>query len=291
MYIKRKPKWIKLKARYSRELYLTSNIIHSLNLHTVCEEARCPNIFECWSRKTATFMILGDICTRRCKFCSVKTGDPKGLVDYDEPYRVALAAKKLNLKYIVITSVDRDDLEDGGASQYAETIEMVRKFNPDIIIEVLIPDFQGDINSLKKIVSAKPDVIGHNIETVRRLTPIVRDPRAGYDISLNVLKNIKRFDPSIYTKSGLMLGLGETYDEVVDTLRDLRNADVDMVTIGQYLMPSKDHYPVKEYVHPRIFQSLEKEAYKMGFKYVASAPRVRSSYLSSEYFISRILKK
>jgi len=291
MYVERKPRWIRLKARYTKELYLTSNIIHSLNLHTVCEEARCPNIFECWSRKTATFMILGDICTRRCKFCSVKTGDPKGLVDHDEPYRVALAAKKLNLKYIVITSVDRDDLADGGASQYAETIKMVRKLNPDIIIEVLIPDFQGNIDSLKIVVDEKPDVIGHNIETVKRLTSIVRDKRAGYELSLTVLKNIKRLDPSIYTKSGLMLGLGETYDEVIEALRDLRKAEVDIVTIGQYLMPSKDHFPVKEYVHPKIFKALEKEAYKMGFKYVASAPRVRSSYLASEYFINRILRK
>ncbi len=286
----RKPPWLRIKVRYTEDMYKTSRIIHENRLHTVCEEARCPNIYECWGCKTATFLILGDVCTRNCRFCSVSKGDPAGYIDPGEPDRVAVAVKKLGLEYVVITSVDRDDLPDGGASQYARTIESIKKMNPDVFIEVLIPDFQGSIDALEKVVEAGPSVIGHNIETVRRLTPIVRDRRAGYELSLKVLKTVKELDMGIPTKSGLMLGLGESYDEVIETLKDLREVEVDIVTLGQYIMPSPKHYPVATYVHPRIFKKLEEEAYKMGFRYVASGPRVRSSYLAGEYFIKALYR-
>ena len=287
----RKPPWLRIKVRYTENMKYVSNIIHKFNLHTVCEEARCPNIYDCWGSGTATFMILGDVCTRNCRFCSVKKGNPNGYIDYSEPFRVALAVKLLNLRYVVITSVDRDDLDDGGASIYAETIKMVRRFNPNILVEVLIPDFNGDLNSLKTVLNANPNVVGHNIETVRRITPLVRDRRAGYDLSLNVLRNIKKLHSHIYTKSGIMLGLGETISEVVEALKDLRDADVDIVTIGQYLMPSPKHYPIKKYVSPDDFKKLEKIAYDLGFIYVASGPRVRSSYLAGEYFMNNVLSK
>ncbi len=290
MAVLRKPPWLRIKVLYTDGMRETSRTIHSHGLHTVCEEARCPNIYECWGSKTATFLILGDICTRNCRFCSVAKGNPRGKVDTEEPIRVARAVKELGLRYVVVTSVDRDDLPDGGASVYAETIRSIRRLNPGTIIEVLIPDFSGSLEALKKVVDAKPNVLGHNIETVKRLTPVVRDRRAGYELSLKVLKAAKEIDPGIITKSGIMLGLGEEYEEVVDALRDLRRVDVDIVTIGQYLMPSPKHYPVIEYVSPDVFKKLEKEAYSLGFKYVASGPRVRSSYLAGEYFIEKILR-
>ncbi len=290
MAVLRKPPWLRIKVRYTEGMRETSQTIHSHGLHTVCEEARCPNIYECWGSKTATFLILGDICTRNCRFCSVAKGNPGGEVDTGEPVRVARAVKELGLRYVVITSVDRDDLPDGGASIYAETIRSIRRLNPRTIIEVLIPDFSGNKEALKMVVEAGPNVIGHNIETVRRLTTVVRDRRASYELSLKVLKTIKEISPEIVTKSGIILGLGEEYEEVVETLKDLREADVDIVTIGQYLMPSPKHYPVVEYVSPDVFKRLEEEAYRLGFKYVASGPRVRSSYLAGEYFVEKMLK-
>jgi lipoic acid synthetase len=286
----RKPDWLRIKVRYTDNLYRISKLLDMYGLHTVCEEARCPNIFDCWGSGTATIMILGDTCTRNCRFCSVKKGDPGGVVDVTEPERVATIVEKLGLRYVVITSVDRDDLPDGGGSIYSKTIEMIKERCKSVYIEVLIPDFNCSIDSIKMVVDAGPDVVAHNIETVRRLTPIVRDWRAGYEKSLKVLKLIKDINPDIITKSGILLGLGEGFDEVLETFKDLRSVGVDIVTIGQYLSPSKRHFPVVEYVSPDIFRRLEEAAYRLGFKYVASGPRVRSSYLAGEYFISRLLK-
>ncbi|MEM3398575.1 MAG: lipoyl synthase [Nitrososphaerota archaeon] len=286
-----KPSWIRVKLPSSEGYAHTRSIMKKYNLNTVCEEALCPNISECWGCRTATILILGDTCTRSCRFCAVKSGNPKGFVDLEEPRRVAKAVSELDLKYVVITSVTRDDLKDGGASIYAETIREIKKINDDTLIEVLIPDFNNDVKALKTVVEAGPDVIGHNVETVRRLTPLIRDRRAGYDKSLRTLKIVKELDPNIYTKSSLMLGLGETIEEVIQTMMDLRRIKVDFFTIGQYLRPSKRHLPVKEYVPPEKFEELRRIGENLGFMYVASGPLVRSSYLAAEYFLRAILSK
>ena len=267
------------------------SIIRKHRLHTVCDEALCPNISECWGSGTATIMLLGDTCTRACKFCAVKTGNPRGYVDWDEPRRVAEAVKELNLDYVVLTSVTRDDLEDGGASIYAETVRLVKEACPDIIVEVLIPDFNNDLNALKMVVESGVDVVAHNIETVERLTPKVRDPRAGYWKSLKTLKIVKDLSSKIYTKSSIMLGLGERDDEVVKAMRDLRSVGVDILTIGQYLQPTKHHLPVVEYVTPEKFRWFKEIGERLGFLYVASGPLVRSSYKAGEYFIKHVLHK
>jgi len=267
------------------------SIIRKYRLHTVCDEALCPNISECWGSGTATIMLLGDTCTRACKFCAVKTGNPRGYVDWDEPRRVAEAVKELNLDYVVLTSVTRDDLENGGASIYAETVRLVKEACPDIIVEVLIPDFNNDLNALKMVVESGVDVVAHNIETVERLTPKVRDPRAGYWKSLKTLKIIKDLSSKIYTKSSIMLGLGERDDEVVKAMRDLRSVGVDILTIGQYLQPTKHHLPVVEYVTPEKFKWFKEIGERLGFIYVASGPLVRSSYKAGEYFIKHVLHK
>ena len=267
------------------------SIIRKYRLHTVCDEALCPNISECWGSGTATIMLLGDTCTRACKFCAVKTGNPRGYVDWDEPRRVAEAIKELNLDYVVLTSVTRDDLENGGASIYAETVRLVKEACPDIIVEVLIPDFNNDLNALKMVVESGVDVVAHNIETVERLTPKVRDPRAGYWKSLKTLKIIKDLSSKIYTKSSIMLGLGERDDEVVKAMRDLRSVGVDILTIGQYLQPTKHHLPVVEYVTPEKFRWFKEIGERLGFIYVASGPLVRSSYKAGEYFIKHVLHK
>lgn len=283
----RRPRWVRFKARYTRDFYEVSRILHKYMLNTVCVDARCPNIFLCWGRKTATFMILGNVCTRNCGFCGVQHGDPGGYVDWDEPRRVARAVEELGLRYVVITSVDRDDLPDGGASIYAETVRAIRRVNEGIYIEVLIPDFSLNKDSIRAVVEAGPDVVAHNIESVERLTPIVRDVRANYRRSLNVLRLAKDYGAPL-TKSGLMLGFGEGFSEVVDAMRDLRGVGVDILTIGQYLPPTRNHLPVVEYVHPRVFDELRRIGLSLGFKYVFSAPRVRSSYLSEEY-MGRVL--
>ena len=267
------------------------SIIRKYRLHTVCDEALCPNISECWGSGTATIMLLGDTCTRACKFCAVKTGNPRGYVDWDEPRRVAEAVKELNLDYVVLTSVTRDDLENGGASIYAETVRLVKEACPDIIVEVLIPDFNNDLNALKMVVESGVDVVAHNIETVERLTPKVRDPRAGYWKSLKTLKIVKDLSSKIYTKSSIMLGLGERDDEVVKAMRDLRSVGVDILTIGQYLQPTKHHLPVVEYVTPEKFRWFKEIGERLGFIYVASGPLVRSSYKAGEYFIKHVLHK
>lgn len=272
----RKPEWLKIKVQNTRELAEVESIIRKLSLNTVCDEANCPNKMECFSRKTATFMILGRICTRNCTFCNVSKEIPT-IVDREEPAHVAEAVKELGLRHVVITSVTRDDIPDGGSGHFAEVINRVRSANKDVIIEVLIPDFKGDKGALLKVVSAKPHIINHNVETVPRLYPEVR-PMAVYERSLKLLENVKATDKSIYTKSGIMLGLGEKKEEVIQVFEDLRSVDCDFLTIGQYLAPSKKHHPVVEYIHPGEFERYKEISFNMGFKYVASGPLVRSSY-------------
>jgi lipoic acid synthetase len=269
----RLPEWIKTKS--STGIHDTKRILRTYRLSTVCEEARCPNIGECYSMPTATFMILGSKCTRNCGFCSVESSAAEPL-DHEEPERVALAAKEMGLRYVVITSVTRDDFPDGGAEHFAETVRAVRKYLPHTKVEVLTPDFKGSVDSLRTVAQSGPDVFGHNVETVARLYPSVR-PQADYLRSLDVLKQAKSIAPEIHTKSGLMLGLGETFDEVIEVLEDFRGVDCDFVTIGQYLRPSKMNLPVVEYVRPETFEKLRLIALSMGFAYAASSPLVRSS--------------
>jgi len=280
----RKPPWIKLRLPSSGEYSRVRAILRKYKLNTVCEDSLCPNLAECWGSGTFTLMILGRICTRACKFCAIKTGNPGGVVDRDEPRRVAEAVKELGMEYVVITSVTRDDLPDGGASIYAETIRRIKSSTPNVKVEVLIPDLNNDVDALSQIVREKPDVIGHNIETVKRLTKIVRDPRAGYEKSLKTLKIVKELAPEIYTKSSIMLGLGETEEEVVAAMRDLRKVGVDILTLGQYLQPTRQHLPVVEYIHPEKFEKLKKIGEELGFLLVAAGPLVRSSYKAAEYF-------
>lgn len=256
-------------------------------LHTVCESARCPNLGECWSKQTATFMILGEICTRNCGFCAIQVGKPLD-VDGDEPRRVAEAARTMGLKHVVVTSVARDELPDEGSGHFAETIRALRAEIPGVIVEVLTPDFKGKRWCIRRVVEAHPDIYNHNIETVERLSPTVR-PQARYERTLDLLRSVKNMDPSIYTKSGIMLGLGESHDEVIQTLRDLREAGVSAVTIGQYLRPTTDrHLPVAEYVHPDRFAQYDRIGEDMGFLFVASGPFVRSSY-NAQAFSEKLL--
>ncbi len=276
----RLPEWIRAKNRGG--LHDTKQVLRSHGLATVCEEARCPNIGECFSRPTATFMILGSKCTRNCGFCSVESSIPEPL-DPEEPERVAMAAKEMGLRYVVITSVTRDDLYDGGAEHFAKTVYAVKKYLPDTRVEVLTPDFKGNLNALNRVLHSKTDVYNHNVETVPRLYPVVR-PGADYRRSLNILKYAKKIAPQINIKSGIMLGLGETLDEVIDVLRDLRNAGCELVTIGQYLRPSRLNLPVVEYIRPGVFERLRLKALNMGFKYAASAPLVRSSMNAEEMY-------
>ncbi len=268
-----------MKIQGGENLNYVQKVLASHHLNTVCEEANCPNRMECFSSRTATFMILGSRCTRNCTFCDVTNGMPD-TVDREEPEHIAEAVKSLGLSYVVITSVTRDDLPDGGAGHFAEVIRKVKEKNPDAAVEVLIPDFKGDMDALKTVIGADPVIINHNIETVPRLYKEVR-PQAVYERSLELLKRVKELS-SLYSKSGIMVGLGETYDEVVESLKDLREAGCDFLTIGQYLAPSKDHHPVVEYVHPDTFEQYRKEALKLGFKGVASGPLVRSSYKAHE---------
>jgi lipoic acid synthetase len=271
-----KPEWLKIKAQSNINLTEVEELIKGLSLNTVCDEAACPNRIECYGRRTATFMILGRNCTRNCQFCNVEKNQPQP-VDENEPKNIAQAVKILNLKHVVITSVTRDDLKDGGASHFARVVDEIRKTNKEIAIEVLIPDFGGDVNALKIVANSKPNIIGHNIETVPRLFEPVRS-KADYNLSLALLKNSKQIDETIFTKSSIMLGLGETEDEVLMVFKDLRNADCDFLCVGQYLAPSKKHYPVQEYIHPDIFDYYKRAAIETGFKNVSSGPLVRSSY-------------
>lgn len=272
----RKPDWLKIKVRSGENKKEVREIIRNLSLNTVCEEANCPNIMECFSRRTATFMILGKVCTRDCTFCNVTKGIPQP-VDSNEPFHVARAVKALQLKHVVVTSVTRDDLPDGGAGHFARMVAAVRQMNPDVTIEVLIPDFKGNNEALRVVVEAGPEVINHNVETVPRLYPSVR-PSAVYRRSLKVLGEVKKMDKKIKTKSGIMVGLGEKEKEVTGVFADLRAVDCDFLTVGQYLAPSRRHHPVMEYVPPEVFNKYGETAKKLGFKRVASAPLVRSSY-------------
>ena len=280
--IKKKPEWIRSKITNSQNFFLTKNIINKNNLNTVCQEANCPNITECWSKRHATFMIMGDTCTRACGFCDVKTGKPKSL-DPLEPLKIANATKELNLKHVVITSVNRDDLSDGGAEYFSKVINETRKLNVNTTIEVLTPDFLRKGDAFKKVVGANPDVFNHNIETVPSLYLKVR-PGSRYFASLELLKSAKKISNKIFTKSGIMLGLGERKDEVLQVMDDLISAEVDFLTIGQYLQPSVKHYPLQRYVHPEEFKKLKAVAQSKGFLIVASSPLTRSSYHADEDF-------
>ncbi len=279
---KRIPDWLRLKLPRSSAFTQTRGLLEELDLHTVCESAKCPNHWECWSKGTATFMIAGDRCTRACGFCAVSTAKPLPL-EGDEPERVAEATFRLKLKHVVITAVARDDLDDGGARHFQETIEAVRRRNSGIIIEVLVPDFLDKDDSLQMVLDAEPEIFNHNLETVRRLTPQVRS-RAKYERSLSVLQKVKeRGNGRIFTKSGMMLGLGESYEELLEAMRDLRAAKCDILTLGQYLQPSLCHLPVAEYVAPEKFNEFGEIAREMGFAHVASGPMVRSSYHADEF--------
>ena len=280
--IKRKPEWIRSKIVDSQIFFQTKQVVNQNNLVTVCQEANCPNITECWSKKHATFMIMGDTCTRACAFCDVKTGKPSALNIY-EPIKIAKAVKSLNLKHVVITSVDRDDLADGGSEHFFKVVEATRNKNPDTSIEVLTPDFLRKGESYKKILEADLDVFNHNIETVPRLYINVR-PGARYFASLELLKNAKKFNKKIFTKSGIMVGLGENKDEIIQVMDDLRSAEVDFITIGQYLQPSPKHYPLSKYYTPDEFKEFERIAKTKGFLLVSSSPLTRSSYHADEDF-------
>ena len=280
--IKKKPAWIRSKLLNSKEFFLTKTIVNKNNLVTVCQEANCPNITECWSKRHATFMIMGDTCTRACAFCDVKTGKP-GKLDEIEPIKISQAVKKLDLKHVVITSVDRDDLDDGGSNHFYKVINQTRKTNPNTTIEVLTPDFLRKGDAYKKVLEANPDVFNHNIETVPSLYLKVR-PGSRYFASLELLKNAKIINKNVFTKSGIMVGLGENKDEILQVMDDLKTANVDFLTIGQYLQPSVKHHPLSRYYHPDEFKELENIAKSKGFLLVSSSPLTRSSYHADEDF-------
>ena len=280
--IKKKPEWIRSKLVNSKEFFITKTVVNKSNLVTVCQEANCPNITECWSKRHATFMIMGDTCTRACAFCDVKTGKPEKLDPYED-IKIANAVKKLNLRHVVITSVDRDDLPDGGSNHFKKVVDTTRKKNPNTTIEVLTPDFLRKGESYKKLLEADIDVFNHNIETVPRLYLKVR-PGARYFASLELLKNVKIVDKKVFTKSGIMVGLGEKHDEIIQVMDDLRSANVDFITIGQYLQPSVKHHPLERYYHPDEFKELESIAKSKGFLLVSSSPLTRSSYHADEDF-------
>ena len=277
----RLPEWFRLQLPTAGEYFATRNLIDDLKLHTVCESARCPNHWECWSKGTATFMIAGDRCTRACGFCAVDTRKPMSL-EADEPERVAEAARRMQLKHMVITAVARDDLVDGGAAHFQKVIERVREVTPEVLIEVLTPDFKDEDGPINTVVAARPDIFNHNIETVRSLTSKVRSV-ATYERSLSVLSKVKKRAPEIYTKSGLMLGLGETKEELLEAMTDLRSVGCDLLTLGQYLQPTQKHLKIAEFIHPDQFTEYKRIAEAMGFSYVASGPLVRSSYHADDF--------
>ncbi len=287
----KKPDWLRIRPPSGDTYIKVRSTMKRLGLHTVCEEALCPNTGECWGSGTATILILGGVCTRNCRFCAAKKGKRGEPLDPGEPERIAEAVRELDISYLVLTSVDRDDLSDGGAGHFSDCIKNVKSNFPDVIVEALIPDFQGNMGSLMTVIGSGPDVVSHNIETTENLQHMVRDRRANYRQSLTVLENVKKIEPRIFTKSSLMLGLGETEEDVLKTLNDLQSAGVDIVTIGQYLQPTKNHLPVSEYVALEKFEYYKKRAEDMGFKSVASAPLVRSSYKASVFERCLIPKK
>jgi lipoic acid synthetase len=286
-----KPDWLKVRAPSGENYARIKDMLGELKLATVCQEAKCPNMGECWSGGTATFMLMGEVCTRGCKFCHVKTGNPKGVLDPLEPEKVGYSIAQMDLEYVVITSVDRDDLPDQGAGHFARTIRTIKKLDPELIVEILTPDFRGQEDLIIQLVDAKPDVFAHNVETVERLQKKVRDPRANYKQSLGVLETVKKTDPTRYTKTSLMLGLSETDEEIMQTLKDLRNIGCDVVTFGQYLQPTQRHLKVESYVTPEKFKEWQDVAEGMGFLYVASGPLVRSSYRAGEFFMKGVIEK
>lgn len=286
-----KPEWLKVRAPTGENYARIKDMLGELKLATVCQEAKCPNMGECWSGGTATFMLMGEVCTRGCRFCNIKTGNPKGAIDAFEPEKVAYSISQMSLKYVVITSVDRDDLADQGTSHFSRTVSTIKKLSPELIVEILTPDFRGDQKLIWELVESQPDVFAHNIETVERLTPGVRDPRATYRQSLRVLELVKEKDPKMYTKSSIMLGLGEQDEEILQALKDLRIVGCDVVTFGQYLQPTPRHLKVIEFITPEKFKHWQTVAEAMGFLYVASGPLVRSSYKAGEFFMKGVIEK
>ena len=284
----RKPDWLRLNHSFTPKFKEVKSIVKENHLNTVCEEAMCPNINECWSHGTATFMLLGDVCTRACKFCAVDTGNPRGRLDKKEPYKVAQSIKKMSLKYAVLTSVNRDDLADGGAKHYSNTIEAIKYACPKVMVEALTPDFEGKNKSISILLSSSLDVFAQNVETVERLTARVRDPRAGYQQTLNVLEKAKKLNPEVLTKTSLMLGLGETTKEIQSTMVDACSVGVEILTLGQYLRPTLNHLPVERYIPPEEFLHYKNMAKEIGFKEVASGPMVRSSYRADK--VARLLQ-
>jgi lipoyl synthase len=286
-----KPDWLKVRAPAGENYGRIKEMLGELKLATVCQEAKCPNMGECWSGGTATFMLMGEVCTRGCKFCHVKTGNPRGKLDPLEPEKVGYSIAQMDLEYVVITSVDRDDLPDEGSGHFARTIRTIKKLDPELIVEILTPDFKGNEELIRTLADSKPDVFAHNVETVERLQKSVRDPRANYQQSLSVLEIVKKYHPDMYTKTSLMLGLGEKDEEILTTLKDLRAIGCDVVTFGQYLQPTQRHIPVIEYITPEKFKYWQTTAEAMGFLYVASGPLVRSSYRAGEFFMKGIIEK
>ena len=284
----RKPDWLRLNHSFTPKFKEVKSIVKENHLNTVCEEAMCPNINECWSHGTATFMLLGDVCTRACKFCAVDTGNPRGRLDKKEPFKVAQSIKKMSLKYAVLTSVNRDDLADGGAKHYSNTIEAIKDACPKVMVEALTPDFEGKNKSISILLSSSLDVFAQNVETVERLTVRVRDPRAGYQQTLNVLEKAKKLSPEVLTKTSLMLGLGETTKEIQSTMVDAYSVGVEILTLGQYLRPTLNHLPVERYIPPEEFLHYKNKAKEIGFKEVASGPMVRSSYRADK--VARLLQ-
>jgi lipoic acid synthetase len=279
---------LRVKSQNSPKFRELKNIVSEKKLHTVCEEAMCPNIQECWSHGTATFMLLGSVCTRACKFCAVDTGNPKGSLDKDEPLKVATSISHMNLKYAVLTSVNRDDLKDGGAEHFSDTVKAIKEKAPQVLVEALVPDFLGNKLSIETLLNSQLEVFAQNLETVKRLTKKVRDPRAGYHQTLDVLSYAKEYSPSVITKSSLMLGLGETEQEIKSSFLDLRNAGVDVLTLGQYMRPTINHLPVEKWYSPEEFKYFERLANEVGFLEVASGPMVRSSYRADK--IAHLIK-
>ena len=289
--LKSRPTLPKVRPPTGEGYLQIKELTKNLNISTVCQEAKCPNIGECWESKTATFMLLGKICTRGCRFCAVTTGKPSGILDPSEPDNVAKAAFDMGLKFVVLTSVDRDDLPDSGANHFAQTVKSIKKLSPKPIVEILAPDFEAKSTLIKIVMDSSPEVYGHNLETVERLTPAVRDRRSTYKTSLNALEVVKKIDPLQLTKSSIMLGLGESKEEVVKAMRDLRNVGCDIITFGQYLSPSPKHHPVVKYVHKELFDELKLLAKEMEFLYCASGPLVRSSYKAGEIFMKDYIGK
>jgi lipoic acid synthetase len=287
--LERKPEWLTVLPSGSENYVRLKGLFENLNLHTVCQEAHCPNVGECWGGGTATLMLMGDMCSRACRFCMVTPGKPASPLDSLEPDNVAFALSQMDLNYVVLTSVDRDDIPDGGASHFARTIRKIRESSPGMMVEVLVPDFQNDVDAIRTVVEARPDVIAH--KTTLSLSDRVRDPRASYWQSLSVLRTVKKLDRRMFTKSSIMVGLGESVEEMGLAMSHLRGAGVDFLTVGQYLRPSKRHLPVKEYVTPETFEAYRKMGEEMGFRYVASGPLVRSSYRAGEFFVRSIVLK